>query len=356
MSEVPTAPEAFPPTLAEAIVRAFAELENLTRDREARIPGKDNKPGYSYRYSDLASFTDETRPILAKYGLALLQDVGGDGKVVTLTTTILHASGESRTTPELVSPAGGTPQATGSAITYARRYQGMAALGLAAEDDDGQTAARTPYQEAAPPPEEDPAGYTITRTFAEAYVERAEAAGLTPDQIQAITYGVTKHRTSQPALVLQSEWDELNARTREAVQVRRNTGPQAPGSPPAPETGSDATETPETPVSTPQAPQAAAPDPVEGSPDDSEPAWTPRAPVEDPELGDTATPKGDLSVHQPVVDRIWAEVESLTGGQCKAELGRLKVGYASSDNVATLRAKVSRERVLAATGVDLFNL
>lgn len=40
----------------------------------------------------------------------------------------------------LVLPYGNSPQAAGSAITYARRYALVAALGLATEDDDGAAA------------------------------------------------------------------------------------------------------------------------------------------------------------------------------------------------------------------------
>jgi hypothetical protein len=41
----------------------------------------------------------------------------------------------------LTLPVGKTAQATGSAITYSRRYALMAMLGLATEDDDGAAAA-----------------------------------------------------------------------------------------------------------------------------------------------------------------------------------------------------------------------
>jgi hypothetical protein len=63
---------------------------------------------------------------------------------VLIFTTILHESGQFITLAPLRMAAGTTPQATGSAITYGRRYALLAALGLAAEDDDGQSAASTP--------------------------------------------------------------------------------------------------------------------------------------------------------------------------------------------------------------------
>lgn len=137
----------FPKTLAESLVRALGALSNVVRDEAATIQGKDGKPGYSYRYADLGGLLTGVRPVLASQGLAITQGVTNDGRQVSVTTTILHWSGESMTTEALSLPGAGTPQAVGSAITYARRYQLMAVLGLASDDDDGQQAAATPYVE-----------------------------------------------------------------------------------------------------------------------------------------------------------------------------------------------------------------
>jgi hypothetical protein len=234
MTDSPTAPTApapeppptpklpeFPATLAEAVVRALADLPNIVRDREANIPGKEGKPGYSYKYVDLATTIEKVKPVLARWGLALLQDVAGDGKTVTVTTTLLHVSGETRMTPELGMAAGATPQATGSAITYARRYQAMAVLGLAPDDDDGQAAAAAPYIERLPI--EQRSDVTVSRASAEAYVALCEKRGLTMDHIKAIVQRVTGGRTDQPALVLEAEVDALTAATKDVVERRRQT-------------------------------------------------------------------------------------------------------------------------------------
>jgi hypothetical protein len=70
-------------------------------------------------------------------------------------TWIIHSSGHMlRWTFEATGD--GPPQALGSLITYARRYCGQAALGIAPErgaDDDGQKAQE---QATRPPPEEPP--------------------------------------------------------------------------------------------------------------------------------------------------------------------------------------------------------
>jgi hypothetical protein len=211
--------QAIPDTLAASLVGALGEITNPGRDREAVIPGKDGKPGYSYKYADLASLIDHVKPTLAKWGLALIQDVASDKSTVTITTILIHVSGQERSTSPLSMGSGNTPQATGSAITYARRYQAMAVLGLAPDDDDGQAAAGAPYRE------EDLTPPVISPSFAEAYLARARARGLNDDQIGAIVGGVTGHRTEEVRYLFQTEWDALNAATKLALDARASTTP-----------------------------------------------------------------------------------------------------------------------------------
>lgn len=81
-------------------------------------------------------------------------------------------------------PAGGTPQQTGSAITYARRYSALAALGLATEDDDGQSATVPPqkylYQRSAPAK----APRTVEPLTQEEADIREVLPGLEPDELR----------------------------------------------------------------------------------------------------------------------------------------------------------------------------
>lgn len=125
--------------LVTAFVAALAEAQSLTRDKTATVPTKSGGE-YTYNYNDLVDVSDAARSVLAKHGLAVSQVPGtnqaGDASVWT---TILHTSGQWATTEPLVMKAGGTPQGTGSAITYARRYALLAVLGISTEnaDDDG---------------------------------------------------------------------------------------------------------------------------------------------------------------------------------------------------------------------------
>jgi hypothetical protein len=124
--------------LAAALVKAVGELSDVPKGRQV------NAGPMRYRYADLGDALGMVRPVLAKHGIAVLQQVTSEPGTVQVWTTLLHSSGQYMTQAPLGMPEGKTPQATGSAITYARRYALLAALGLATEDDDGQSAASTP--------------------------------------------------------------------------------------------------------------------------------------------------------------------------------------------------------------------
>jgi hypothetical protein len=106
-------------------------------------------------YADMATVVETVQPVLAAHGLAYLQGVSDGDRVVTVTTRLLHKSGE-WIEDSLSMPTGqNTPQAVGSACTYARRYSLMALLGLAPDDDDGVSASKPATRKAAastPPP------------------------------------------------------------------------------------------------------------------------------------------------------------------------------------------------------------
>lgn len=120
---------------AAAWVAAWAELPEVLKTKKAKI---DLKSGgkYEYTYADLGDTLNTVRPILAKHGLAVSQSVTGDRITVAVETVVTHKAGWSERFGPTVLEATGDARATGSAITYARRYGLSAALGLATEDDD----------------------------------------------------------------------------------------------------------------------------------------------------------------------------------------------------------------------------
>lgn len=103
-------------------------------------------PGFNKKYATLAAVWEACRGPLAENGLAVVQRVGGggDGRII-LTTDLIHAeSGEfvrSRwTVPADLEARRNAVQALVSATTYARRTQLAAMVGIAVEDDDGESA------------------------------------------------------------------------------------------------------------------------------------------------------------------------------------------------------------------------
>lgn len=102
-------------------------------------------PQFNSKYAPLQDILALARPILSKHGLSLIQSTTGDLENVTISTMLMHESGEFLETEpfilkgEQTMKGGGkvlNVQGAGSMITYIRRYQVSAMLGVASEDDD----------------------------------------------------------------------------------------------------------------------------------------------------------------------------------------------------------------------------
>ena len=117
-------------TLALALSKLQGEVQNLYKDKQ----------GYGYKYADLASILDVTRPLCAKYELAVPQLCGTDAVGVTIETVLLHSGGEwlssTLSLPISVGKGMSQAQAIGSCISYGRRYALAALLGIAQTDND----------------------------------------------------------------------------------------------------------------------------------------------------------------------------------------------------------------------------
>jgi hypothetical protein len=93
-------------------------------------------PFFKSSYAPLPEVVKAASPILTKHGLAVAQFLGHDERGDTLTTWLMHKSGQFISDTMQLRPVKDDPQAQGSATTYGRRYAYMAALGLVADDDD----------------------------------------------------------------------------------------------------------------------------------------------------------------------------------------------------------------------------
>jgi hypothetical protein len=120
--------------LAAALSKAQATMESAAKNKR--------NPHFNSKYADLASIIEAVRKPLTDNGLAFTQTVQSLEHGLFLETTLLHTSGQwLRSEYPLVQ---GTPQQTGSSLTYARRYSLSSIAGIAAdEDDDGEAAPKT---------------------------------------------------------------------------------------------------------------------------------------------------------------------------------------------------------------------
>jgi len=122
---------------SESIIKITAALSKFQSEVK-NPPNSSNNPFFKSKYAPLDVVINTAKDVLGKYGLSYIQMPGGDGASVSC-VTILMCEGEWIESDVLVLKADKvTPQGAGSAITYARRYQLSAMLGLAGEvDDDG---------------------------------------------------------------------------------------------------------------------------------------------------------------------------------------------------------------------------
>ena len=114
----------------------------LDAQRKMGAVSKDAKnPFFKSSYASLNNVREAVMPALNESGITLLQPTTSKEGKVYVETILLHESGEFISgDTEAVLAKVNDPQSLGSAISYARRYGLMSTLGLAAEDDDGNSA------------------------------------------------------------------------------------------------------------------------------------------------------------------------------------------------------------------------
>lgn len=110
--------------LAKALVGAQAEF--------SAVPKGSSNPFFKSKYAALPDVVQHAGPVLSKHGLAISQFIGND----ELITYLIHESGQYIAHTMTLHLPKQDPQGQGSAVTYARRYAYMSALGLVADDDD----------------------------------------------------------------------------------------------------------------------------------------------------------------------------------------------------------------------------
>ena len=133
------------PKTSESIKEIVGALINFNKKFKG-INADAANPFFKNNYISFDSIVG-LRNKLAEEGLVMFQSVGTteDGGASSIVTTLAHSSGEWIQSDALVlKPVKSDPQGVGSAISYGKRYQLAAMLGIAeVVDDDGNQASGT---------------------------------------------------------------------------------------------------------------------------------------------------------------------------------------------------------------------
>ena len=144
-------------TISPALLAAQRAIESASK--------ASTNPFFKSKYADLPTVIASVKPALNDNNIVFLQVVGHNSEGATLTTRLLHESGEwIEDTAPIVCKDAADPQKVGSGLTYMRRYALSAMVGLPAEDDDGNAAAK-PKKAKAPQdkPQDDSPAVTVTQ-------------------------------------------------------------------------------------------------------------------------------------------------------------------------------------------------
>jgi hypothetical protein len=163
--------------IAKAMALFQAEVENPKNTA--------NNPFFKSKYAPLNEILAMVRPLLTKHGLSIMQTPSGDGQRITVSTILMHSSGEwIEPEPLQLIAKAADPQGAGSAITYGRRYALAAVLGISSEDDDDGNHATQPNKAAAPAKPKQADAPKINEQQRKKLFAMVKDAGMTPDAMR----------------------------------------------------------------------------------------------------------------------------------------------------------------------------
>ena len=131
--------------LAAALAKAQGEIKGAIKDSA--------NPFFKSKYADLTSVKDACQEALTKYGIAVIQGPRANGAQVIVTTMLAHESGEWVSEEFSAHAKDDSPQSVMACVTYLRRGGLAAMVGVAPEDDDGESAQPRPQQRYTPKPQ-----------------------------------------------------------------------------------------------------------------------------------------------------------------------------------------------------------
>jgi hypothetical protein len=121
--------------LFESLSKAQAIMKGAIKDSA--------NPFFKSKYADLSAVIEAAKPI-TEFGLCVTQlPIGNNG----LLTILGHKSGQYLCCEMRMVPTKTDPQGIGSVITYMRRYAYQAIVGIPSEDDDGNAACASKFNQ-----------------------------------------------------------------------------------------------------------------------------------------------------------------------------------------------------------------
>ena len=128
-----------------ALAKALANIGAVKKDSD--------NPFFKSKYADINSIYETVREPLLSEGILILQPivskhspVSGEFKDYVVTQLVHSESGQYVSSEfPIISKDSNDPQKIGAASTYARRFGLQSLIGLATEDDDGNTASGKDY-------------------------------------------------------------------------------------------------------------------------------------------------------------------------------------------------------------------
>jgi hypothetical protein len=202
--------------LADALAKAQGRIKAATKDAE--------NPHFKSKYADLTAIMAACREPLSANGIAVVQGVSAEAAAVTVTTRLLHSSGEWIESALTAQARDASPQSIGSVTSYCKRYGLSALVGVVAdEDDDAETAQGRPKGKAAaapkpvevprvpaPAPTPAPVAASAERTISEAQIKRfwalARKNSWTDADVKAL---LAKHGYASSKAITVSAYDGL---------------------------------------------------------------------------------------------------------------------------------------------------
>ena len=160
-----------------AVAKALAAFQ-----KDVKQPLKDKaNPFFKSKYVPLENVVEAITATAGDHGLSFIQYPLNNGNQVGVITILMHESGEwIESEPIFATPAKQDAQATGSVITYLKRYSLSAIFGITSdEDDDGNNASQ---------PQNNQQPYQQQQQYQRPPQQQAPATdnGITPPQLKAL--------------------------------------------------------------------------------------------------------------------------------------------------------------------------